>query len=856
MGEVYRARDTRLDRDVAIKVLPDALTRDPDRVARFEREAKVLASLNHPNIGAIHGFESADGRTFLVLEFVEGTTLADRLKRGALPLEEALEVARQIAEALEAAHEKGIVHRDLKPGNVMLRFDGTVKVLDFGLARAMADESTVVRAMPDSPTVTTPVVAASPTMPGVILGTAGYMSPEQARGRPVDKRSDIFSFGCVLYEMLTGVQPFVGETVTDSLGAILHREPNWALLPASAPLRIRDLLRTCLTKDLKRRLHDAADARIAIENSGEEEAAAPLPSRRSRTWVVGALATAVCAFLVTEAWIRMSARVHSPAPVVRSAIDFSPLSLGEPGIAPLALSPDGRTLALVAGPPGEPAQLWIRPLSSLVAQPLPGTEDAIHPFWSPDSKHIAFFSKGKLRRVPAAGGAVAVVCDAEGPRGGSWSIDNSIVFAPEPFGPLFRVPASGGTAKAVTAVTEEQETHRLPCFLPDGRRLLYTKGHVALDKEFGEIRLLDLDSGRSTSIIAEASLGLYAHPGHLIFVRGTNLMAQPIDPTSAELLGDAVVLAEDADFARSRLTGPISVSAEGTLIYSPSPLLARLEWFDMEGRSMGKIGEPARFVSLSLAPDGARAAAVIRRGDGAGEGWICDTSRGTRTRVLEGTVDVDMVWAPTGDRIAYGGSNGRSVIYDLDGTTTEVDLCRGWPSAWSSDGSKLCISLQDAATGMDVYLIDAAGGGLQQLRANANDEYNGEFSPNGQWVAYHSDETGRHETFVISATGVGGHQQVSSTGSRPGMLWWLDDGTLLYGDASGQKLIAVTTKSVDGRIEFGAPQVTFGGRDLPSPVFSVSRDGKRLLAAVRDSKREAESLILVQNWPAAISGSR
>jgi serine/threonine protein kinase len=855
MGEVWRAKDTRLDRTVAIKALPGHLATDADRLGRFEREAKVLATLNHSNIGAIYGLEEVDGHRYLVLEYVEGETLAERLKGGAIALDEALPIARQIAEALETAHEKGIIHRDLKPGNVMINPEGVVKVLDFGLART-ADataSSTNVSARADSPTVTSPVIH-SPTIPGVIMGTAGYMSPEQARGKPVDKRSDIFSFGCVFYELLTGSQPFAGETVTDSIGAILHREPDWTLLPAATPPRIRELLASCVVKDRKNRLHDIGDARLAMENARHSATDTPARIPPAQRWAPWGVAAVICTLTAIAAWIVSRPRESTPMPVVRSSIEISPGSLHEEGSGPVALSPDGRTLAFVAGPPGESHRIWIRPLDSISTQPLEGTDDAVFPFWSPDGKNLGFFSKGKLRRIPATGGTVTTLADVDVPRGGTWGIDGSIVYAPKPRGPLMRVAAAGGTPKEITQLDNEQRTHRLPCFLPDGKHLLYTSGGLTLDKGDCKIMLLDLDSGKSTPLLKEMSLGLYAAPGYVIFVRGTNLMAQPFDASKASLTAEAVVLAENLSFNINRYTSAISVSNNGSLVYLPARALSTLEWFDMDGRSQGKAGEPGNFFEIHLAPDGQRAAAIIRSEDGKYDIWMCDVVRGTRARAVEDVSNTNIAWSPTGDQFAYSDRDVRCHVRDANDAAKDVILTDGIVSDWSRDGKTISVSRQDAKTFMDIYLVDSAGGTPRSFRRTNDMEMYGFFSPDSKWLAYASNQSGREELVVAPVSGSGSTHQVTSSGT--GIYFWLDDGSLVYVDATGTKLLSVSSKMTDANIEFAQPKPMFGGMELPSREISVSRDGKRILAAVPVNKNRSQSLILVQNWPTAISGPR
>ncbi len=508
MGEVYRATDTHLGRDVAIKVLPEAFAHDAERLARFEREARTLAALNHPNIAAVYGLEKDPAA--LVMELIEGPTLADRIAHGAIPLEEALAIARQIAEALEAAHEHGIIHRDLKPANVKVRSDGTVKVLDFGLAKAMEPAGAGTAIVSQSPTITTPAM----TMAGVILGTAAYMSPEQAKGRPADKRSDLWAFGCVLYEMLTGQRAFGGADVTDTLAFVITKEPDWTRLPATTPPSIRRLLRRALEKDRKRRLSDAADARLEIEDDRVDSDAAHQhrPAKRQRlAWVAAGVFLVIAAVSLPFAVVHVRESVPEERPIRFDVL--MPEKVNVVG-APPAISPDGTHLAFAASLGGR-TQLWLRRIDSTVVQPLAGTDGADYPFWSPDSRSIAFFAGGKLRKIDASGGPPQTLCDAPVSRGGDWNQDGVIVFAPTASGPLHRVASSGGTSTPLTMldVANGEISHRNPAFLPDGRHFVFMV-QAAEDKQ--GIHVGSLDAPGHSLLLNTASSGAYAAPGYLL----------------------------------------------------------------------------------------------------------------------------------------------------------------------------------------------------------------------------------------------------------------------------------------------------------------------------------------------------
>ena len=559
MGEVYRARDPRLDRDVAIKILPGAFASDPDRIARFQREAKTLASLNHPNIGGIHGIEDGNGVTALVMELVEGEDLSARIRRGAIPIGEALPIARQIADALQAAHDNGIIHRDLKPANIKLRPDGTVKVLDFGLAKAM-EPAGGLPAVTESPTITTPAM----TRAGIILGTAAYMSPEQARGNPLDARTDIWSFGCVLYEMLTGRRAFAGDDVSDVLASILAREPDLAALPAGAPASIRRLLRRCLEKDRTARLHDIADARLEIGDAmarvDPDVDAVPPASGGRRTgerlaWI-GVLAAVTLA--LAASWTP-AFRPVAVASEMRVDIATPPTTAPQS----LAISPDGRTIAFVATA-DDRARLWLRSLESGASRPIAGTDGAEFPFWSPDSRAVGFFADGRLRRVDVDGGSVQTIAIAAEGEGGTWNRDNVILFA-SLGSPISRVPATGGEPVALPRLAQRGSDFS-PEFLPDGNHFLYyVRGNPefrgtyigTLDGTLEPRRLLDTDSG-----------AIYAASGHLLFVRQGTLYAQAFDPGSLAITGHPVSVAERV--ANNPGRPAVSVSRAGSIAYRPS----------------------------------------------------------------------------------------------------------------------------------------------------------------------------------------------------------------------------------------------------------------------------------------------
>ncbi|MCH9034460.1 MAG: serine/threonine-protein kinase, partial [Planctomycetes bacterium] len=578
MGEVYRARDAKLDREVAIKVLPDTFARDPERIARFQREAKVLASLNHPSIAAIYGFEESDGKRFLVLELVEGETLAERLRGGVLPVDEALEVCKQIAEALEAAHEKGVIHRDLKPGNVMIRPDGSVKVLDFGLAKAFSpiDEVSPTQ-IAESPTIT-----AAFTRPGVVLGTAAYMSPEQARGKPLDKRTDIWSFGVVLYECLGGRRPFEGETATDLIAKILERDPDWTGLPGDTPLTVQLLLKRCLQKDRKRRLHDIGDARIEIEEALSEpwveKATLAGVSRPTRwglavPWSITALMVIIVISLIVRGWMGSTPSV--PRLVWRFAIDLpaeAPVAVADN--LSVALSPDGTRLVYVGERDGG-TQLYLRVIDEFAVTPIPGTEDGTGPFFSPDGKWVGYFDyrAGKLKKVPLRGGGTIDICDAPpSSRGASWGMDDVIVFTRGITGGLYTVSATGGTPQPLATPDFEkgEKSCRLPQILPGGKGVLFTMSTSDIDSyDEASIAVVLLETGERKILFKGGSNARYAPTGHIVYARAGSLMAVPFDLERLEVTGPPFQILKGVVTSDIYGSAQFSFSGDGTLIYVP-----------------------------------------------------------------------------------------------------------------------------------------------------------------------------------------------------------------------------------------------------------------------------------------------
>jgi eukaryotic-like serine/threonine-protein kinase len=862
MGEVYRGRDTELNRDVALKVLGERFAEDPDRLARFKREAQVLASLNHPHIGAIYGVADFPGGRALVLELVEGPTLADRIAAGPIPLEEALPIARQIAEALAAAQELGIVHRDLKPANIKLRQDGAVKVLDFGLAKA-AEPGTASADATQSPTITSPAM----TQMGMILGTAAYMSPEQAKGRPADKRSDVWAFGCVLFEMLTGQRAFAGEDVAETLALVLTKEPGWNLLPHETPPAIRRLLRRCLARDRSRRLADIADARLEIDER-EKEATAAVPARpfanlvRWLPWVMAAAAVAAAVWFANRTAVDRSA---ADSRVVRSSI-LLPGRVGSPAAtgfafatgATLALSPDGRRLALVLTDSTGRRQLWMRALDAAEARPLAGTEDAISPFWSPDGRWLAFVANGKLKKLDPSGGLPATLCDSA-VVGGAWSRNGVILFTHGRSQALAQVPAAGGTPSMVTEVDSRSEwRHAFPCFLPDGRHFVFAVGGFG-DEIYSDIS--SLGSRERTRLPMNSAFLQYAR-GCLMFVRGSTLMAQPFDERRHVLLGTAAPITERLRLPNAPSGASFaSVSAAGTLVFQEDPTPGfELTWHDREGHRTSTLAGAADYADLTLSPDGRQAlVSVADPGATNRDLWIFDLTRGVRTRfTFDPAPETHCIWSPDGSRIVFDSQRkGHRDLYQkaADGTGAEelllADEFDKNPMGWSPDGRFI---LYARRRGADVKIWVLPLGGDRRpfpfRETTASFQLGGAFSPDGAWVAYFSNESGRTEIYVSPFSNPGRATQISTEGGLDAR--WGRDGKEIFYRTSGL-LMAAAVSVGRQHFEVGEVKPLFALQRVGRRwTYDVSADGRRFLAVTARPQAGSEPLTLVQNWPALL----
>jgi serine/threonine protein kinase/Tol biopolymer transport system component len=871
MGVVYLATDTRLDRQVAIKALPPHLASNRDRLTRLQREAKVLASLNHPNIAAIYGLEQADGREYLVLEFIEGETLATRLAQrpgSTIPVNEALMTARQIAEALEIAHEKGIVHRDLKPGNVMVTPDGLVKVLDFGLARITADSDPAPLA--DAPTITSPARIDSPTIPGDIMGTAGYMSPEQARGKPVDKRSDIFSFGCVLYEMLTGAGPFPGETVTDSLGAILHREPDWTQLPSNTPNRIRDLLSSCLTKDRKNRLHDIGDARLEIDRAmsrGESTDSDNMFPVRQRN--VGARLTAAifCAMsLVAATWF-LAARVASPVGLplksVRLVIASQNPSYAEANDA--AISPDGRSIVFSARPVDQFTRcLWIRPIDSFDARALSETDGARRPIWSPDSLSIAFFLDGKLWaiEVSQASARRLVAADSPGLGGAAWGPDGSIIFSNlQGTSPLMRVASGGGggggSPQPLTTIdaASTEKGHVFPQFLPDGQHYLFVGVQIdpAVPVRQGRLYAGRIGSTERVFIANIISRVWYVEPGWLVYVDDGAVKAVRFDARALKLTGEAITVADGVRYFRGYGSTSLTASRDGTLAYQPPRTDDELVWFDLTGKRLGTIGPSGRLHDPRFSPDGSMVAVTIAdRRTEYSDIWLFGIVRSTTVHLTSDPRGEETpMWSRDGSRIYYSADRATqlgivSMRADGSGSIDEFYAPADDGVIWRAmdmapDGKSIIAQGFVDKRGLELRIVpvDESEGKREAVpfRSTPAFEAVARFSPDGRWVAYVSNESGRAEIYLSSFPERGPKVQVSEDGGTNPM--WSPDGSKIYytrvtGDAvknstiTGRAMMAV---DLDSAQAFDAPPKARVLFETPDEIggADIAPDGKRFL---------------------------
>jgi len=849
MGEVYRARDTKLLRDVAIKILPQTSREDPGRLMRFEREARSLAALNHPNIGSIYGLEEQPGMTALVLELVEGDTLAERL-RVPLPATQALAFARQIADALDAAHEHGIIHRDLKPANIKITPSGAVKILDFGLAKTFGVD--------DEPNggghATTE--SANVTHAGVIIGTRAYMSPDQARGRPVDKRTDIWAFGCVLYEMLAGRRPFTGETTTDLLAAILDRDPDWTALPGSLHPGIVRVVRGCLEKDPARRWHDIADVRLLLEDLP----AAPTGSLAGRRLAVRErVAWATLPVLMAAASLGIFLATRT-TPVGPSEIRFE--ATLPPGIASnfaqLAISPGGDQLVVAPIFEGR-TPLWLRPMGSVSGRTLPGTDGAILPFWSPDGRSIGFFADRKLKKINLDSEAVEVLTNVQVPRGGAWTPDGTILFAPHVTGPLLRIPAAGGQSAPLTTLSPGQSDHRTPVVLPGGRHFLY---YARGTPNVRGVYVAGTDGADSRRLLESDAAPVFFTEGHLLFVRQRDLVAQAFDPETLTLMGSAFRIGGPVAVHDGVSIASLSASADGAIAFGGTAIArTQFSWLDRHGDQVETVGTPHNFPvgSPSLSPDD-RTIAFSRNVGGNWDIWTLDR-RSALTRVTsEPWLDFSPLWTPDG-RIIFQSTRGPATdlfARALDGAAgEEVLLSDGRhksPADVSPDGKFLLYNTTYAGSPTELWVLPLTGDRTQRPFAqhSAFDVQDGQFSPDGKWVAYLSNESGRMEVYLRPFPGPGPRTQVSLSGGQ--QVRWSRHAAELFYVAGDQQLMAVSVKLTPTGADIISSTPLFRTAldpsvlQQPRPQYLVSRDGKRFLMSVPTGVVDSPRITVILHW--------
>jgi eukaryotic-like serine/threonine-protein kinase len=857
MGEVYRAKDTRLERTVAVKVLPAHLSASSESRQRFEREAKTISQLSHPHICALYDLGNQDGVEYLVMEYLEGETLAERLLKGPLPTEQVLRFSIEIADALDKAHRQGIVHRDLKPGNVMLTRSG-VKLLDFGLAKA------VKPAKQPSAMTALPTVASSPlTQEGTILGTFQYMAPEQLEGKDADARTDIFAFGAVLYEMATGRKAFSGTSQASLISSIMKDEPApISTVSPMTPAPLDRVVRTCLAKDPEDRFQTAHDVRLQLQwiTEGGSLAGVPAPiaaRRKGLEKVEWALAAALflAAVLLGIGFLR---RAPEPPRILRSTIDLPPNVSLDPINASLALSPDGRRLVMAAS--GSDPKLWVRPLDSLSAQPLAGTERASYPFWSPDSRFIGFFAGGKLKKIEASGGAVQTICEAPNGRGADWSPEGTIVFAPEAFGGLARVAAAGGSSNPLEPDPDPGISHRLPHFLPDGRHFLFFSTGA---KDRG-VYVFDLQTRKANLLFRGDSEARYAEPGYLAFLRERNLMVQRFDARALRTIGEATPIAEGVQFNPDRATGSFSLAGARLLVFEVGiGQASQLLWLDPDGKKLGTVAEAIQLQGMPqtrfrISPDGTRIAAAIQGSEGDTDLWMIDAARGVRTRFTFGAANKGRpVWSPDGRQLAYSvnsADGNRLLVKDASGTGEERELFSSGdplgPDSWSPDGQTLAFGTQSSQTkSFDIWLLSLKDGKARPFLASRATELAGRFSPDGKWFAYSSNESGRMELYVVPYPGPGGKWQVSSGGVS--FSNWLSNNELAYVSAD-RKVYAVTLTPSGQALEIGAPRPILGEAPATANAADYSPTTRRFLVAVPVRGERPESIFLVTNWASGL----
>jgi eukaryotic-like serine/threonine-protein kinase len=851
MGEVYQALDTTLNRSVAIKVLPALVANDPERLARFRREAQILAALNHPNIAHIHGFEALAGVTTLVMELVNGPTLGDRIAHRGIPLDQALPLVNQIARALEAAHEQGIIHRDLKPANIKVREDGTVKLLDFGLASALDLAGPSIADVPvSSPTQTVQV-----TQAGLILGTAAYMAPEQAHGEATDKRADMWSFGCVLYEVLTGRRAFAGDTVTDTLSRVVSTEPDWTALPSNTPAPILRVLRQCLQKDRSRRLADIADARVDIE-----EALSRTKRQHDRRYLWTAVTAAMLLATSLTVWL-WPRRDSAPAPLLASVVIELPAEWFILNQSP-ALSPDSRSIAFSALHQSGRVAIWLRPVRASSLRILADTDDGHAPFWSPAGDALGFFAQGKLKIRRMTDGLVRVLCDAPFDSTGTWISPDTILFAPDATSEVAEINVKTGAWRSITRLDTAagELRHAMPMSLPNGRQFVY----LSVRRDQRTAMLASVDGGQPVALQSVQSHVQTTASGHALFVDNGTLIAQRLDSKAGALTGEPTVLARELTVAGGYFDGRFSASP-AMLVYLNAVARhrppAELVVFDRAGQRIGTIGDPGYYTAPTFSPDGTRVA--VARGDDpspARDIWVFDLNGGTRTRVtLDPSDDLGPRWSSDGQWLTFSSNRrGQRDIYKHrasgegpDEVVFESAVSKS-VNAWSPDGRFIVYDTGGGGVKSDLHVLPLFGDRRPRvLSSTAGLQQQADISPDGRLIAYASSASGRYEVIVETFPEKGGVWQISTDGgSQP--VWGPDGRELFF--ASGDTILSIDVRRSSVGLNWSAPRPMFriaNFQGLPRSL-AVSPDGQRFVAVVLSGAEEPQRLMTLLNWTALV----
>ncbi len=866
MGEVYLAEDTNLKRQVAVKVLPQPFALDKERLARFGREARLLASLSHPNIATIHGLEKSDDQQFLVMELVKGNTLAEMLKKGPVPVDETLEICRQIAEGLESAHEKGIIHRDLKPANIKVTPEGKVKVLDFGIAKAFREK------LEDTDLIKSPTITDEITRPGLILGTAAYMSPEQAKSKSVDKRTDIWAFGCILFECLTGKRAFEGETASETIASILKGEPEWNELPAATHMDIRALIRRCLQKDRNRRQHDIADARIEIEETLAEgtgqfqktfKAAQEVRTkgwRRIAPWSLFSVTVIIAAIAFWSPW-------RSEQPLKKSitqfVINLPSTETLDPSLRPaVAISPQGRSIVYVSDN-DDRTQLYLHEMDQLEATPIPGTIGASGPFFSPDGEWIGFFSSGKLKKISLRGGTPQILCDATLGRGACWGPDNNIIFTAAPGKGLWRISANGGDSQIVTTldIDNDELTHRWPEILPGGKAILFTI-RTSNNSSFDDtsIALFSIKTGQQSILIEGGTQASYVPTGHLVFARAGALHAVLFDIERLQITGQSIPVLEHVIMDPATGAAHFSFSENGSLVYiQGDPWIAERKLFRInhQGKIQSLSEKRYPLQTPQYSPDGKKLALTIEAASD--DVWIYDIVRDNFIRLTyEAGSNVAPVWTPNSQRVTF--SSNRAGPYnifwkpaDRSGAAEQLTASEyiDFPNSWSPDAEVLIYSQNHPTTGLDLWLFSfKEENNPRKFIVTPYNEFASKFSPDGKWIAYVSDESGQNEVYVQQFPGPGGKEQISKNGgSFP--VWAPNGEELFY--INGNKMMAMKISTAP-KFEVSSPRQLFVSESLSSganpsiPNYDISSDGYYFVIIRSEQEKDPTRIHVILNW--------